>query len=369
MRKQVTLLTGLAMVVCLSACTQAEKPDTPYPDPGINVLTSIAPDFVLGMDDQPDGALGDAYTETGFYSSQFTVDMKMNLSGWFLTYTEYGSSQPVLVCGKADCNHRNPNCNAYFEQSTYPPITPNYLWYYDGNLYVFCVQKDYYAIEKVSMDGSSRSLSCKLFRTSIETETDEDGVISTSIDYPQVVLHCGYIYFLIGNEEDEGCCLYRVKLDSSEEAELLCTQGGEYPAFYRLKAYGDYVFFQKGNYLDEDLVGLDVDLCAWDIKHETVVEVASDIVRNYTVGTDCIYYFDLENLDSVMKYDLNTKQRQLLFDSKGEAADPEDYLFEKNGKLYYSSGNEQYVFDQSGKQTETFEGDDMVLPYVPDGVK
>jgi len=369
MGKHAYLLICFLMVVVLSACGQAGNPDTQSLDVDGDALTSIEPDFVLGTDDQPDCGLGITYTENGFYSSQVTDRIDEELNGWILYYTEYGSDARIPVCSKADCNHQNKDCNAYFDGNTYPMIAPNYMWYYKDNLYIFSVQKDYYAIEKVAKDGSSRSTSCILFRTSAETETSDEGVKMVNMYYPEVILHRGYAYFSTYYPGCEACGLYRVKLDSSTDTELLCSQEGGYPTLYRLKGYGDNVFFEKGVFVDKEGTEVDIDLYAWNLDSEQVIEVASDVVRDYTVGKDCVYYFDLDNLDSVMKYDLKTKQTQMLLDSKGVEANAEAYLFENNGELYYSTGSEQYVFDQSGEQIKTLEGDDMVLLYVPSSAK
>lgn len=365
MRKPLHILLIGMMVVSLSACTQTDKPNIQGKEEIQDTLKGITPDFVLGTDDEPDGSFGKAYTEDGYYSFQFVDDLEKNLSGQLLTYTEYGSSQSLFVCGKAGCNHENPECNAYFDRNTYPPVTPNYIWYYDGNLYVFCVKKDYYEIEKVAKDGSSRSKSCNLFRTSIETETDDEGAVSTGISYPKVVLHRGYVYFSIGDETSEECCLYRVKLDSTKEAEKLYIQDGKYPALYRLKGYGNYILFQMGNYLDKSLNGVDMDICAWDIKDEKVVEVVEGVARDYTVGTDCIYYFDLNQSGGIMKYDLKTKETTAIGDIKEDVAFDTVFLFERDGKLYASTENSQLVFDQSGTQIYVREGNEMIYPYVP----
>lgn len=56
----------------------------------MEVLTSIAPDFVMGTDDQPDGDMRYLFTETGYYMAQAADTMETNLRGHFLIYTEYG---------------------------------------------------------------------------------------------------------------------------------------------------------------------------------------------------------------------------------------------------------------------------------------
>lgn len=361
MRKISFLIVSILFTV-LAACKENEH--TEIGENSNNASISVEADFVMGTDDQPDCDEYMAYTENGYYFLVATSSANGELSGWMLNYYDYESNKQVPVCGKADCNHDNESCNAYFDRETYPL---NNIWYYNEKIYVFCIQKDYCAIESVSKDGAERSMSCTLYRTNVESETDEGGMVFTTTYYPEVMLHRGYAYFSTYYPGNKECGLYRVELDSSENAEQLCVQKGDYPILYRLKGYGDNVFFQKGNFIDEEGTKVDINLYAWNLEAETVKEVAQNIVRDYTVGTDCIYYFDLDNLDSVMKYDLASAETQMIFDSNGTEALVGTILFVKEGDLYYSTSSFQYVFDESGEQIDTLKGDDMVSPYSSDG--
>lgn len=351
----------LPILVCLTACS-SEQPDTSAGEDGIQGTFNIKPDFVMETDSQPDCAGNIVYTEAGYYTLMQTSSMDEDLSGFMLQYYDYESGQQVPVCGKMDCDHNNVDCNAYFADNKYP-LPLNSLWYYEHNLYIFCVQQDYYGIERISMDGSERETSCTLYRTTIESGTDEEGFSFSSTYYPEVILHRGYAWFSTDYPGCKECGLYRVRLNSSDQAEEICTQGGDNPKLYRLKGYGDYLFFEKGNFIDEEGTQVDIDLYACDLNTGDVTLAAENVVRDYTIGDNCIYYFDLAQLDSIMRYDLETGETAMIYDSEGNEAPDESYLFVRDGNLYYSTSSYQYVFDESGEMTGTLKGEDMVLPY------
>jgi hypothetical protein len=363
----------LLMIIGLTACGQAGQSDTTQTENSeigsaedtVDFVggAECKPDFVMGTDDQPDCPAYEVYTETGCYSLLPTNSLADGLDGWMLTYVEYGSSTKIPVCGKADCDHNNAGCNAYFDSKTYPNEN---LWYYNQKLYLFAVQNDYFAIKSVSKDGSERSTSCILYRTNVETETDEDGVVMSRTYYPEIAIHRGYAYFSTYYPGNKSSALYRVKLDSDDASEQLCVQEGNYPILYRLKGYGNHMFFQMGNFVDKAGLEVDINLYAWNLDTETVEGIAEDIVRNYTVGDNSIYYFDLDNLDSVMKYDLISGETEMLRDSNGQEALADTILFVKDSRLYYTTSNSQYVIGESGEQIETLKGDERVSPYAVD---
>lgn len=359
----------LCAVFILCACGKA----VPEADGTNEVLTDLSgyeDSFVLGTDDQPDrstdwtdAAYTAAYTEDGYYftENEYTIERG---SGFVLWYHDYASGEEIRVCGKTDCDHESDaDCDAFFKESQYP-ISSEQLWYYEGALYHFCLDEDYYAIEKVSMDGSQRSISCRLYRTSIEQEMDDDGtLIESTTYYPSIILHRGYAYFCTVSTAGEPCSLYRVKLDSSEKAELLYTQEGNDPTIYRLKGYGNGVFFQMGDFFNEDLTEFDISLYVYDIETGTISLVADDVIRNYTVGNGGIYYMDFENRDSLMKYTPATQETVMLMDSQGTEAEYGLCIFAQDGYLYYTLPYGQTVYDDGGNVVQVLEGDDMVMPY------
>lgn len=326
---------------------------------GLPAMPDLTGSFVPGTDDQPDSGDNTVYTGEGCYTLRQTDNDVQH--GWLLMYEDAASGLQVPVCGKADCSHETEDCNAYFEETRYPLSN---IWYYLDSVYLFCVEEDYYAIEKVPGDGAKRSISCRLYRTGTDAEMDDDGtMVIAQTYYPELALHRGYAYFSSYYPGAGECGLYRVRLDSSEGSELLCTQEGEYPILYRLKGYGNGLYFQKGNFENQEGTEVDISLFAWNIDTGTITEVAENVVRNYTIGNGGVYYFDLEDFDSVMKYTPETKETVMLVDSHGEAADIQTELFVRGHELYYSLPTYQIVYDDNGAEVQRLKGADMVVPY------
>lgn len=327
-----------------------------------NSIAEIEPDFdyVYQTDDQPDRSTANICTENGIYTMVQTNGVNAEMSGRMLMFYDYEADCTVPVCSKPDCGHNNTDCNAYFPQQVYPV---GEIYFYEDHLFILKETDGYHSMEQISLDGAERKNSCRLYRTATDTYVDDGGVIVTSNEYPRIILHRGYAYFSTYYPGNKECGLYRVKLGNDENAELLCMQEKKRPMLYRLKGYGRYVFFQNGNWLDEEGTSLDISLYAWDTVENKVIKVIKDVVRNYTVGGNYLYYFDLENLDSVMQYNLLTGECRMILDSGGQEAPLETQIFVRDGKLYYSTSSFQKVFDEEGNLEATLKGDDMISPY------
>ena len=68
----------------------------------------------------------------------------------FVLYMDYGSDTVIKLCGRADCDHNNPDCNSYVAGG-------NNIYYYDG--YVYAVSGSHgegCSLIRMNMDGSNR---------------------------------------------------------------------------------------------------------------------------------------------------------------------------------------------------------------------
>lgn len=315
-------------------------------------------DYVYETDDQTDCSVITVYTENGIYTTMSISDMEKDLSGSLLMFYDYETGRTVPVCGKPDCSHEEVDCNAYFSE---PEYMFTYLYFYEDHLFVRKEENGYLIMEQISLDGAEREKSCQLYRTMVDTRIEDDGTIYSSSYYPIVIIHRGYAYFSTYYANCEECELYRVRLGSDENAELLCRQEGEQSMIYRLKGYGRYVFFQKGTCLEDGTN--DISVYAWDTQEDKMIEVVEGVLRNYTVGGNYLYYFDFENRDSVMQYNLLTGEHRMILDSGGQEAPSGTEIFVRDGKLYYTTPDEQKVFDEEGNLEATLKGDDMISPY------
>lgn len=319
-------------------------------------LIALYTDYVLETDDQPDYNEAEGkkiYTENGYY--YFVTELINSEYMCFLYYHDNASDTDVAVCSEANCTHQGVDCNAYFGDQYICE-----LYYYNSNLYIFQQDKDYNAIERISMDGTQRETSCTLFRVVTESEEEEDGSYSVFTYYPEITIHRGYVFYSDYYPGCTECALYCVKLDSDEEPTKICSLETDSPWIYRLKGYGEYLFFQMGVYLsDEDTY--DISIYAYNTETKEIFYVL-DAIRNYTVGDDYVYYFDRQ--DNVFAYQVSTEQTTQIIDSGGAYADEDVYIFVKDGLFYYADTDEQQVYDSEGSLIETLTGDDMVMPYT-----
>lgn len=325
-----------SLVLLLCGCTSKAQEDTQTGrekdwTEGIEEIPVFdgEPDFtyVLGTDCQTD--LGEysnvAYAETGVY--QLT---SRSYNGYLLYFTDNETGQMVPVCSKMNCTHEDTNCDAYFGSAEY--LVPS-LWFQDGSLFITKLEKDYICIEKVSPDGTKREKSCTLMRMVVETD-DEGG--STEY-FPAVQIHRGYAYFTLGVYPSETVTMYRVKLDSEEEAELLYTlqasENGQ-ATMYRIKPYGRYVLFQMGFFkVVEESVQYTVSIYAYDTENGEITYFSGDVFRDFTLGEDALYYFDMQ--DNVYRKDFDAEDGVLIYENDPEETSDKNLLYFRDGVLVF----------------------------------
>lgn len=304
-----------------------------------------------------------AYTADGKYSLEYIGDSANRL----LYFYDNATKQNIIVCSKSNCGHNDEGCDAYFAETEYTFLP--YLWYYEDALYTLMCDEDYLCIEKISLDATVREKSCTLFRMNVETEINPDGSESMSTNYPEMQLHRGYVYYSTYYPGCQSAELYRVKLNSDKESELLYSSEGNNPGLYRIKPYGRYILFQMGSF-SEDYMEFEGGIYAYDTETGEVTQLCENAIRDYTVVGDCVYYFDLK--DNVYCKELETGEVNLFFEI-GEDTDMLDAsLFGTEKGLVYqltdwsNEGNtRQILLDYEGeKEPEYIEKqEDLLQPY------
>ena len=71
----------------------------------------------------------------------------------FIYYFDSESQEIIALCGKADCNHNNSQCNAFIEPLTYLPSS---IYYHNGYLYLLKDVAGNAILEQFNEDGSGR---------------------------------------------------------------------------------------------------------------------------------------------------------------------------------------------------------------------
>ncbi len=280
-----------------------------------------------------------AYTVNGVY---FIEDAK-DLTARYLKFYDYAAERIVYVCSKSNCSHNDESCMAFFGNQEYPMP---HIWYYDGGLYVSKVDGDYMGVEKIALDGSTRTDSCTLMRINKETVKGPTGDIEYTY-YPEMTIHRGYVYYTTYYPGNESADLRRVKLNSEEEPETLYSLKGTAVMIMRLKPYGAHVFFQAGM---EGGQNIEVNIYKHDIGSGETKEYYPGVLRDYVPFEGGVYYLDLSN--NVYKADTDTMENTIFYEPENGVGIVS--LFIKEDKLIWQKqdsdivdGRGVYLYEQT----------------------
>lgn len=299
----------------------------------------------------------DAQTEIGSYAAcvytedgKYFAEMLDDYSGSRLLFYDNASGQTVPVCSKSNCAHNAEGCDAFFAEEIYfSPIT---MWYYEDNLYMPMLDGDYIYLEKISPDGSTREKAGTICRMETEITINEDGSQYSRRRWPGGQLHRGYFYFTTFIPGDESINLYRVKLGSNEEPEVLYTLNGNEPWLLRIKPYGRYVLFQITT-LNNETQTYDGTICAYDTDTGSISRLCDNVIREFIVMQNCLYYCDTK--DNVYCKDLDTKNTSLFYETNEdmdlysvEMFSTEDGLVYQLTNVAFGAVEKQYVLSLDG---------------------
>lgn len=287
-------------------------------------------------------AITEAYTSAGYYSLNALNNVT---SSYRLDYYDYSSKQSIPVCTKANCQHNDKECDAYFLGNEYPVGT---MWYYEGNLYMPSVDGDYLCITKISSDGSTREKVCSVARV-VDVE-DENGY--EAVYYPTMILHRGEIYYTDCYPGCKKAVLYKKSLDDSSKPKTIDTIEGDNVLIYRMKGYGNNIFFQRAEF-GEDGDVTDGGIYVYNTKDATEAELVKGAVSSYCLDeAGNIYYYDNSN-KAISRLDTDG-QTDTFYEFGDE--DNNGFLCDGDRFLVYvttDSKEKQYIVDTDGNITKT----------------
>lgn len=272
-------------------------------------------------------------------------------AGTFLTYYDYAADRTVYVCNRADCNHNDADCDAFFDSDLLEEFYDcNSVTYYDGNLYVVGYDEDRdVCLYKISPDGSARENCMKLYGADFTDIVDGKSAVRNWTS-PSYCIHRGYIYYII--DEDKPA-LRRKKLGSNAEAEIITQPLEENSAVYRMEPAGDYVFFQQGEYIN-DFTALKGGLYAYNVLTGEVTLVKDGLVCTYMISGKTLYYMVLG--EGIHKYSLEDGEDVLVVETEGNIFD----FYVTDDKIVFLVGTELYIYDLDGSLLGTY-GDDRII--------
>lgn len=359
MKKNKWITVLLCCLVLMTACGNDDDLSTSETGKIDNKLSNdvYSYEFDIEKDNQAD--LGtypiEAYTLSGYYSLKYLNDESMVQ---ILNFYDYEQKKTVVVCGKTNCSHDDEECNAYFDEERYPMHS---LWYYGGSMYMPYVSDGYISIEKISADGSNREKACDIVKVSEDIESEGDTTVITT-NYPTMLIHRGVVYYTDSYPGCGSAHLYKKSLDGSTDAELLDETDIETMQIYRMKCYGDSLFYQKAE------VGETVEnggLYRCDIETSEISLVISDVFADYCVSEDGVIYYKDTYENKIMS--ATDDDNASVFFELADDEEIQEIMWDGDSficNVTTDNGEKQYVLDESGSiQWKTDNTEEFVLPY------
>lgn len=226
----------------------------------------------------------------------------------YLLYSDYGSDTVIKLCGRPDCDHKNEDCNAYFENGCN-------ICYYNGYLYTTesngsnssgapCV------LYRMDTDGSNRVVVFDFTRFAKENEADfaTCSMIDSGICY--ITTH---IWIKTENEDgttslySEPVAYYLYKLDGAmEEPQLTKAECG--PLYH----CGDVFLALMSGAQNGGYNGYDFSYGDWDPETDTVTYLTDHPGIAGFYGREYGYYF---RDGAVIRLNYETREEERLIET------------------------------------------------------
>jgi hypothetical protein len=265
-----------------------------------------------------------------------------------LFYWDTTQNLAIPLCGKADCEHSDETCNAYFENSDFLSLN-----YYQGHIYLTMIGEKHNEkqLVRVDADGSNRQVMCQ-----IEAENDE--WISPS----EVAIYNDTCYMLVStnevNQTGDKWALYSQPINGKSKATCIyAPQDDEWLShqFADAYIYENKLYFQEIDYRNNEENAL---LYQYDLTNgELTLLLQKDHAISYTFLNDHLYYQTYQFAEQgdmaggeVFCIDLSTGEETTSnISALGLSTD--------NTHLYTnaSTGNGIEVLDESGAKLDQFD--------------
>ena len=313
-----------------------------------NNINYIVGDYDFSYNEKTDSPIG---YEWGYMSEShdgYYVSLQNNLK-----FLDSKLENCVPLCSNPDCTHNTEECVSYIYRNG---ITlSSSVYYNDGYVYETGVEEVENTgcdinLYRLKDDGTSFEKYMTLYR--LEVNDDE------TPGYPEICIHRGYVYYVIPFQSTMK--LQRMKL-GSKEAETVYEMTGDRQNLYRIKAYGNHIFFQAGNF-SADNIDINASIFSYDIDTGKVEKVVENAVSYYGIGINRLYY----SLDGgVQVYDFEKKASEEFI---GKIYEEQSMLVSDKYVTVYDKSNMQ-VYDFTGKKVyeRNLDKDDISAIYGIDG--
>lgn len=234
-----------------------------------------------------------------------------------MTYYDMSGERYIILCNRAECIHRDDGLHGIYDEEecngtlglmhNTGNTIDDYVFYYDGNIYVSgFTAEGYEMLYKVSPDGTKVEEYMKIMKGDTSGLNDDNP--DTGWMRPSMIIHRGYIYYIDNREKQ--MTVRRKKLGSDKE-EVVFRNDGEFSLVYRMRAYGNYVFFQSGNYADNICSNFEGGIYAYNIENGKVILVKKGAVAPYCIAEGKILYMQG---GAIREYDMATAEVRKIID-------------------------------------------------------
>ena len=331
--KKRTLAAFIAVGLLLCGCSGKNNNDNnTNKDIDNNVdnnINYVVGDYDFSYNEKTDSPVGYEWGDMSESHDGYYVSLQNNLK-----FLDSKLENCVPLCSNPDCTHNTEECVSYIYRNG---ITlSSSVYYNDGYVYETGVEEVENTgcdinLYRLKDDGTSFEKYMTLYR--LEVNDDE------TPGYPEICIHRGYVYYVIPFQSTMK--LQRMKL-GSKEAETVYEMTGDRQNLYRIKAYGNHIFFQAGNF-SADNIDINASIFSYDIDTGKVEKVVENAVSYYGIGINRLYY----SLDGgVQVYDFEKKTSEEFI---GKIYEEQSMLVSDKYVTVYDKSNMQ-VYDFTGKK-------------------
>ena len=252
---------------------------------------------------------------------------------FWISYWDKESGMYVPLCSNPDCEHMTKDCLAYnHKKDTSLIISP---YYYGGYVYEVGNEKKedgvYVNLYRIKEDGSE----FEQYYTFLKADD------SHNARTPELCFHRGYLYYVIPFQTSMK--LYRVKL-GEDKPEIVYEMSGERQNLYRIKAYGNHVFFQAGNFVDDKMMDINAGIYEYDITTKEIKSVMNGAIREYGVYGNSLYYCKDNGIYELNFTDMSSK---LTIDNVGNE---QRVIFGEEKIIIWNNGSVINIYEYDGKK-------------------
>ena len=313
-----------------------------------NNVNYVVGDYDFSYNEKTDSPVGYEWGDMSESHDGYYVSLQNNLK-----FLDSKLENCVPLCSNPDCTHNTEECVSYIDRNGISLSSS--VYYNDGYVYETGVEKIENTgcninLYRLKDDGTSFEKYMTLYR--LEVNDDE------TPGYPEICIHRGYVYYVIPFQSTMK--LQRMKL-GSKEAETVYEMTGDRQNLYRIKAYGNHIFFQAGNF-SADNIDINASIFSYDIDTGKVEKVVENAVSYYGIGINRLYY----SLDGgVQVYDFEKKTSEEFI---GKIYEEQSMLVSDKYVTVYDKSNMQ-VYDFTGKKVyeRNLDKDDISAIYGIDG--